>query len=270
MRRPPRHRGGARPPHAPARRGWRVRRAPAGPDTALGQQRDQRRVGVLALADRPRGRRRRPAGPPRNDLRLAPTSSGQPERVRARRGRPGAPSCAAAVLAKPSPGSSTTRSRADRRRPSTAVEPLAQLAAYGRDDAVGRRSRRSRASGRRGRASASRRTSRSLPATTSRIRGSARPPETSLTIRAPAVERGLGHLGAHRVDRDDRAAGGELADHRDDPVELLGDQRAGGAGPGGLAADVEEVGALRRAARGRGRPRPRWCRSGRRRRRSRG
>src|SRR5690606_16812230 len=51
--------------------------------------------------------------------------------------------------------------------------------------------------------------------------------------------------GPHGVDGDGDALRGEAADHRDDPPEFLGLVDAGGAGAGGLAADVDEVGALR-------------------------
>ena len=69
-----------------------------------GQQRGQRGV-RRARARRPAAaRRRRPAALPRNDLRLAPTSSGQPERREHVERRAAAPSCARRVLAKPRPG----------------------------------------------------------------------------------------------------------------------------------------------------------------------
>ena len=58
------------------------------------------------------------------------------------------------------------------------------------------------------------------------------------------VEGGVGHLRAHRVHGDDRAGGGEGVDHRKHTVELLAHQRASRPGPGRLAADVEDVGAL--------------------------
>jgi hypothetical protein len=58
-------------------------------------------------------------------------------------------------------------------------------------------------------------------------------------------QRRAGHRGAHGVDRDDRTLGSQLGDDRDDAVELLADLRTDGAGPGRLAADVEQVGPVR-------------------------
>ena len=59
------------------------------------------------------------------------------------------------------------------------------------------------------------------------------------------LDRGGGDLGAHRVDADHRAVGRQGADDRYDARQLLGDQRPGGARSGRLAADVEDVGAVR-------------------------
>ena len=81
-------------------------------------------------------------------------------------------------------------------------------------------------------------------ATTGIIAGSARPPLTSLTRAAPAASGLFGDGGAHGVDGDGDALGGEAADDGDDAAQLLGLVDAGGAGPGGLAADVDQVGAL--------------------------
>ena len=106
-------------------------------------------------------------------------------------------------------------------------------------------------------------------ATTSRIRGSARPPETSLTIVAPAASASAA-TSARMVSTDTVAPSrGELADHRDHAAELLLDQRPGRAGTGRLTADVEDVGAVGEevaTVRDRG---VRWWPSVRRRRRSR-
>ena len=101
------------------------------------------------------------------------------------------------------------------------------------------------ACGRCARASASRRTSRRRRPRRRGSRGSARPPETSLTTAAPASSGGRGDLGAHGVDRDRRAPSrGERS--------MTGTTRSSSSstsgrvapGPGGLAADVEQVGAV--------------------------
>ena len=83
-------------------------------------------------------------------------------------------------------------------------------------------------------------------ATRPAIPGSARPPLTSLTSRAPALERTLGHPDAHRVDADGHARPrparrrpgrpGAVPRRPADPQ---------GARPGRLAADVDDVGACR-------------------------
>lgn len=52
----------------------------------------------------------------------------------------------------------------------------------------------------------------------------------------------FGHGGAHGVDADDDALGGERADHGQHPAQFLGLVHPGGAGAGGLAADVDQVG----------------------------
>ena len=54
----------------------------------------------------------------------------------------------------------------------------------------------------------------------------------------------LGDGGAHGVDGDGDALGGQAADDGDDPAQFLVLVDPGGAGAGGLAADVDEVGAL--------------------------
>ena len=108
----------------------------------------------------------------------------------------------------------------------------------------GRRTSRSRPCGRRARASASRRTSPRSRPRRRRISGSASPPETSLTMRAPAASAASATSARIVSTETDRAVGGQRGDHRDHPVELLLDQRPGGARPGGLAADVEDVGAV--------------------------
>ncbi len=90
-------------------------------------------------------------------------------------------------LGEPQPGVEHQPVVADARR-AGGRHPLGQLAASPRrPHHRPRRTTRATASGRRGRASAWRRRSRPEPATTSRIAGSASPPETSLTIRAPAA-----------------------------------------------------------------------------------
>ncbi len=61
----------------------------------------------------------------------------------------------------------------------------------------------------------------------------------------------FGDGGAHGVDGDGDALGGEAADDGDDAAEFLGLVDPGGAGAGGLAADVDQVGALGRPGRGR-------------------
>jgi hypothetical protein len=90
-------------------------------------------------------------------------------------------------------------------------------------------------------------------ATTPSMSGSASPPETSLTMRAPASTPPRGAR-VHRVD-DEGALRGERRDDRQHAL-LLGRGDALGAGPGRLAADVEDVGAVARSA-GRARSRRR-------------
>ena len=84
-------------------------------------------------------------------------------------------------------------------------------------------------------------TAQPASATSGSIAGSACPPDTSLTIAAPGGERGLGDLRPGGVHRHDRAGRGELAHDGHDPAQLLRGLDPGGAGPGGLAADVEQV-----------------------------
>ena len=68
--------------------------------------------------------------------------------------------------------------------------------------------------------------------------------EMSLISVAPAATRGAGDVGLDGVDRDADAGGGQGLDDRDDPGQLLvGGDRAR-ARAGGLAADVDHVGAL--------------------------
>ena len=67
---------------------------------------------------------------------------------------------------------------------------------------------------------------------------------TSLTSVAPAAMAASGDRRLAGVDRDPDAVGGQRLDHRDDPAQLLGLVDRRGAGPGGLAADVDHVGAL--------------------------
>lgn len=54
----------------------------------------------------------------------------------------------------------------------------------------------------------------------------------------------LGDGGAHGVDGDRDALGGEPPDHGDDALEFLGLVHSRGTGAGGLPADVDQVGAL--------------------------
>ena len=82
------------------------------------------------------------------------------------------------------------------------------------------------------------------PATTAAMSGSARPPLTSLTSAGAGLERRVGHLGAHRVDADHAPRPASSAHDRADPAQLLVLGRALGAGPGRLATDVDQVGAL--------------------------
>ena len=55
----------------------------------------------------------------------------------------------------------------------------------------------------------------------------------------------FGDAGAHGVDGDGDALGGQAPHDRDDAAQLLVLVHAGGAGAGGLAPDVDEVGSLR-------------------------
>ena len=74
--------------------------------------------------------------------------------------------------------------------------------------------------------------------------GVGEPPGDVVDHDRTGLQGGLGHLVAHRVDRDQRPRGGQLADHRHHAGQLLGDQGPGRPGAGRLAADVEQVGAL--------------------------
>ena len=85
----------------------------------------------------------------------------------------------------------------------------------------------------------------SEPATTASIRSSARPPETSFTIRAPA-SRARSATSARIVSTETTAPSRrQRLDDREHPGQLLGRQRPGGARAGGLAAHVDDVGAVR-------------------------
>ena len=53
-----------------------------------------------------------------------------------------------------------------------------------------------------------------------------------------------GHLGAHRVDRDEPAGCGEFFDDRDHALELFVETRPHRTGAGRLSADVDQVGAV--------------------------
>ena len=104
------------------------------------------------------------------------------------------------------------------------------------------------------------------------ISGSRRPADTSFTMVAPASSAARGHGRLRGVDADRHAGlAGQPLDDRAGPARSssVGGHRLG-AGPGRLAAHVEDVGARRARARGRGRRRRRGRGSGRRRRRSRG
>ena len=88
-------------------------------------------------------------------------------------------------------------------------------------------------------------TSGAASATTSRIVGSARPPDTSLTTRAPAASAAVATSARMVSTETDRAVGGERLDDGYDATQLLLDERSGRARPGRLAADVEDVGTVR-------------------------
>ncbi len=90
--------------------------------------------------------------------------------------------------------------------------------------------------------------------TTRAMSGSASPPETSLTIVGAGGEGGLGDRGAGGVDAHRHAGGGEVADDRQHPGDLGGGVDPLGAGPGRLAADVDQVRAVGVQPRCRARP----------------
>ena len=98
--------------------------------------------------------------------------------------------------------------------------------------------------------------------------GSASPPLTSLTSTAPALDRGRSATAARMVSTLTAApAAASAATTGQDPAQLLlGRVDPLGAGPGRLAADVDEVGALGDQLAGRARPRRPGRASGRRRR----
>ena len=252
----------------------RARRAPAAPQTPCWASSDVS-APMLASSRSSTGRGRAVgAGEQAAEERLAARrrpAAGSPSAGRSGRGRAAAPSCARRVLAKPEPGVEHDPVAADAGGQHR-LDPLGQLVAHVGDHAARVVVRRvllhAVAVGapvhrdvRRARLRRPRRASR----------GSARPPETSLTIAAPASTRGRGDLGAHRVDRDRRRRrrpGRAMTGTH--PVELLVDQRAGSA-PGRvdspptsrMSAPVGEQRRGRARSRRRGRP------SGRRRRTSR-
>ncbi len=250
-----------------ARPAWRVRRARAGCRPPVGEQRDQRGVRVLALADRARNAVVGAAGSRGTTCGWRRRAAGSRARP-ARRGSARSSQLWCGSLAKPSPGSSTIRARgmpaasaASSRSPSSrrtvSTTPSGRVVGeVAHPVGVG--------------APVHRDVDRVAAGDHVEDAGVGQPAGDVVDDPGAGRERGLGDLGAHRVDRDEGTGGGQLADHRDDAVELLGDHRPGGTGAGGLATDVEDVGARRRGARGRARPRTRWCRSGRRRRSCRG
>ena len=73
---------------------------------------------------------------------------------------------------------------------------------------------------------------------------SAKPPDTSLTMRAPASTAASAVDGVHGVDADDGSRLGERPHDRQHPLLLHRDRHALGARTGRLAADVEQVRAL--------------------------
>ena len=81
-------------------------------------------------------------------------------------------------------------------------------------------------------------------ATTGIIAGSARPPLTSLTSVAPAATACSATAARIVSTLTSDACRGQFADHGEHPAQLLGLVDPGGARAGGLAADVDQVGAL--------------------------
>ena len=174
-------------------------------------------------------------------MRLAPTSSGRPsavEHVEAAQELP----VVVRPLGEAEPGVEDDPLARDAGRHGR-VEPLAQLTAYAADDAVGlvvgevahpvgvgppvhrdvgRVAAGDDVEDRRVGEAAGDVVDDLAPASSAASATSARMVSTETTAPSPA----------------------SCADDRDDAVELLGDQRAGGAGAGGLAADVEQVGAV--------------------------
>ena len=212
-------------PHAPDAVPRDVHGGGGGDDVAL-----QGRAAVVGgAARRRRGRscatcRRRPGGPG------ATISS---------RRRSSSQLCSAR-LANPKPGSSRTASGLDPGR-----RPAPRRARSAR----ARRRRRRRRSGPGACMSrlwprqciATNGTDRS--ATRAGISGSARPPLTSLTREAPASSAAAA-TSARIVSIDTGARVAQRLDDGDDAAQLLGGARPLGTGPGGLATDVEQVGAL--------------------------
>ncbi|AKG43678.1 hypothetical protein SXIM_22940 [Streptomyces xiamenensis] len=58
----------------------------------------------------------------------------------------------------------------------------------------------------------------------------------------PGGDRLLGDRGAHGVDAHDHPLGGQFAHHGQHPAQFLGLVHPGGAGAGGLAPDIDEIG----------------------------
>ena len=181
------------------------------------------------------------------------------ERVQARQARAAPRRSPAGVLAKSGPGSSS--------------DLLGRHAALdGERDALAqerarRRPPRRRRSGRSrtclGSARVCMTTSAApLRAATSASSGSRRP-LTSLRIAAPAATAARRDLRLPGVDRDEHALGGEPLDQRHDALDLDLLGRDAGVGDAGLAADVDQVGALGDELAARARPGARACRGAR-------
>ena len=178
---------------------------PQAPHPVAGEDDGQCGAGVLPLVDRTRPPVRAASTSPRNACGSPRPAAGGRAR-RSRRDRAAAPSSGRRSWR--SRGRGRAGSGTCRCRPTASRRPAPRARSGPRPPP---RPARRRPRGRRIRSLCARQCIATYvapaSATTANISGSASPPDTSLTMVAPASTAAAGHLGAHRVDRHDRAVG---------------------------------------------------------------